>query len=104
MTRQFKRCLITGITGSGGSYLADHIISKKLKIKIHGFYRSKGYLGLLKKNDKNKIKFIKVDLTDFKNTLNGLKRQTQKEDLEAKLQEVQLQRQANVMPMQNVER
>ena len=49
MSRHFKRCLITGITGSGGSYLADHIISKNLKTKIYGFYRSKGYLELLKK-------------------------------------------------------
>ena len=49
MSRHFKNCLITGITGSGGSYLAEHIISKKLKTKIHGFYRSKGYLELLKK-------------------------------------------------------
>jgi len=41
MTRKFKSCLITGITGSGGSYLAEHIISKNLKTKIHGFYRSR---------------------------------------------------------------
>ena len=50
MNRHFKRCLITGITGSGGSYLAEHIISKKLKTKIYGFYRSKGYIELLKKS------------------------------------------------------
>ena len=38
------------------------------------------------------------------NISNGLKRQTQKEDLEAKLLEVQQSRQANVMPIMNVER
>ena len=74
MSRHFKRCLITGITGSGGSYLAEHIISKNLKTKIHGFYRSKGYLELLKKNHKNKINFLKVDLTNYKNTLDGIKK------------------------------
>ena len=37
--RRFKSCLITGITGSGGSYLAEHILSKKKKIKVYGFYR-----------------------------------------------------------------
>ena len=74
MSRHFKRCLITGITGSGGSYLAEHIISKNLKTKIHGFYRSKGYLELLKKNHKNKINFFKVDLTNYKNTLDGIKK------------------------------
>ena len=25
MSRKFKKCLITGITGSGGSYLAEYI-------------------------------------------------------------------------------
>ena len=25
MSRQFKKCLITGITGTGGSYLAEYI-------------------------------------------------------------------------------
>ena len=59
MSRHFKRCLITGITGSGGSYLADHIVSKNLKTKIYGFYRSKGYLELLKKIIKIKLIFSK---------------------------------------------
>ena len=74
MTRKFKSCLITGITGSGGSYLAEHIISKNLKTKIHGFYRSRGYLDLLKKNHGSKINFLKVDLTNYKKTLDGLKK------------------------------
>lgn len=74
MSRNFKSCLITGITGSGGSYLAEHIISKNLKTKIHGFYRSRGYLDLLKKNHGSKINFLKVDLTNYKNTLDGLKK------------------------------
>ena len=74
MSRNFKRCLITGITGSGGSYLAEHIISKNLKTEIYGFYRSRGYLDLLKKNHGSKINFLKVDLTNYKNTLDGLKK------------------------------
>ena len=73
MTRSFRRCLITGITGSGGSYLAEHIISKKLKTKIYGFYRSSGYLKLLKKKHRNKINFLKIDLTSYEKTFNGLK-------------------------------
>ena len=28
INRKFKKCLITGITGSGGSYLAEHILLK----------------------------------------------------------------------------
>ena len=32
--REFKRVLITGITGSGGSYLADYIIDKKPEVEV----------------------------------------------------------------------
>lgn len=63
--RRFKSCLITGITGSGGSYLAEHILSKKKKIKVYGFYRSKGYLQLLKKKYKKKIIFYKLNLLNY---------------------------------------
>ena len=66
MNRKFKKCLITGITGSGGSYLAEHIIKKNQNIKIYGFYRSRGYLDLLKKKYKKRINFIKLDLVNFK--------------------------------------
>ena len=48
INRKFKKCLITGITGSGGSYLAEHILSKNNKIKIFGIYRSAGNKNLLK--------------------------------------------------------
>ena len=63
--RKFKNCLITGSTGSVGSYLCEHIISKKKNIKIHGTYRSKGYLNFLKKKYRQKIKFHKLDLQNF---------------------------------------
>ena len=65
MNRNFKKCLITGITGSGGSYLAEHIFKKNKKIKIFGLYRSKGYKNLLNKNTNNKISFYKLDLKNF---------------------------------------
>ena len=29
--RKFKNCFITGITGSGGSYLAEHIYQKDIQ-------------------------------------------------------------------------
>jgi len=66
MNRKFKRCLITGITGSGGSYLCEHILSKELKIKIYGTYRSPGYLKYLKNKYKKKIKFYKINLRFYK--------------------------------------
>ena len=66
MNRKFKKCLITGITGSGGSYLCEHILSKNEKIKIYGTYRSSGYLNYLKKKYGKKIIFFKIDLRFYK--------------------------------------
>ena len=62
INRKFKKCLITGITGSGGSYLAEHILLKDKKIKIFGIYRSFGNKNLLKNR---RIKLFKGDLCDF---------------------------------------
>ena len=39
--RKFKNVLITGISGSGGSYLAEYILSLNKDIKINGTYRKK---------------------------------------------------------------
>ena len=65
INREFKKCLITGITGSGGSYLAEHVLSKDSKIKIFGIYRSIGNKNLLKNK---RIKLIKSDLCNFSKT------------------------------------
>ena len=65
INRKFKKCLITGITGSGGSYLAEHILSKDNKIKIFGIYRSVGKKNLLKDR---RIKLFKGDLCNFNKT------------------------------------
>tara|TARA_Y100000590_G_scaffold447817_1_gene583610 strand:+ start:525 stop:1487 length:963 start_codon:yes stop_codon:yes gene_type:complete len=62
INRKFKKCLITGITGSGGSYLAEHILSKDKNIKIYGIYRSYGYKNLFSKN--KRVKIFKGDLTN----------------------------------------
>lgn len=69
INRIFKKCLITGINGSGGSYLAELLLKKK--IKLYGTYRNK-------KNNlnsiKNDINLIKCDLNNFKKTLNVIKK------------------------------
>ena len=65
MSRKFKRCLITGITGSGGSYLAEYILKKDKDIKIFGVYRSNGFLKLLRKKTGKIIKFQKLDLLNY---------------------------------------
>ena len=65
MNRNFKKCLITGITGSGGSYLAEHILKKDKKIKIFGLYRSYGYKKILIKIGNKRINLFKVDLNNY---------------------------------------
>jgi|TARA_Y100000294_G_scaffold177047_1_gene201217 GDP-mannose 4,6-dehydratase len=65
INRKFKKCLITGITGSGGSYLAEHILLKDKRIKIFGIYRSVGYKKLLQNK---RIELFKVDLCNFYKT------------------------------------
>jgi len=69
INRIFKKCLITGINGSGGSFLAELLLKKN--IKIYGTYRNK-------KNNlnsiKNNINLIKCDLNNFKKTLNIIKK------------------------------
>jgi GDP-4-dehydro-6-deoxy-D-mannose reductase len=71
INRKFKKCLITGITGSGGSYLAQHIISRSKKTKIFGIYRSNGNKKLLK--NKN-IRLLKADLCNYKQTQKAIKK------------------------------
>lgn len=72
--RKFKKCLITGISGSGGSYLADYISEIDKKIKIYGTYRKKGHINKL--INKKKIILIKDNLktlANIKNFLNKVK-------------------------------
>jgi GDP-mannose 4,6-dehydratase len=38
-SRSFKSVLITGIAGSGGSYLAEHIVANHPDVKVHGLAR-----------------------------------------------------------------
>jgi GDP-mannose 4,6-dehydratase len=39
ISAQIKRVLITGITGSGGSYLAEYIVQNHPKVEVHGLSR-----------------------------------------------------------------
>ena len=74
MSRKFNNCFITGISGSGGSYLADYIFNQNEKIKIYGNFRTVGYADYLKKKYKKRIKLYKCDLNNFKKTKNILKK------------------------------
>lgn len=62
--RRFKKALITGVSGSGGSFLSEYILSNHSQTQIFGTYRKKNKLNF--QNIKNKIKLIKCDLKDYK--------------------------------------
>jgi len=73
INRKFKKCFITGITGSGGSYLAEHIHKKDKKIKLSGSFRSIGYKKILCNKIKN-LKLFKIDLRNYKRIKTILKK------------------------------
>ncbi len=64
--RKFRRALITGISGSGGSYLADFVVENHPEIAIHGI--SRWHSTATNKNlsqSLDKIRFHECDLNDF---------------------------------------
>lgn len=70
-----KKVLITGITGSGGSYLAEYIVNNHKNIDVFGISRwhstsSNSNLESIKK----KVKNIECDLTDFSRVYDVLKK------------------------------
>lgn len=60
--RKFKKCLFTGTTGSGASFLIEHILRKEKKVRIFGLYRSNGYKKILEVS--SRVKLIKIDLNN----------------------------------------
>lgn len=61
--RNFKKILITGVSGSGGSYLAEYILKNHKKVKVYGIYRKANQNNL--KNIKSKSKLFKCDLNNY---------------------------------------
>ena len=61
INRKFHKCFITGVSGSGGSYLAEYIFKKNPNIKLSGTYRKKNQITKKLKN----IKLYKCDLTNY---------------------------------------
>lgn len=70
-----KKCLITGITGSGGSYLAEYIVNNHPDYEVHGTSRWHSTSG--NKNLEEIAQAVNVhecDLNDFSSTLSVLKK------------------------------
>lgn len=61
--RKFKNCFITGISGSGGSYLAEYIKKKNKNMKIFGTTRKNSFK--LKKELQKIAKIEKLDLRNY---------------------------------------
>ena len=72
-SRTFSRVLITGIAGSGGSYMAEHILAHHPGIEVHGFARwhSTTTLDNLRLV-RDRVKLHEVDLTDYGAVLRAL--------------------------------
>lgn len=68
-SRSINRVLITGIGGSGGSYLAEHILEHHPTVEVHGLSRwhSTTQNNLLNVSDR--VKVHEADLLDFGSTL-----------------------------------
>ena len=74
MTRVLNKCFITGLSGSGGSLLAEHILSKNKNIQIFGTYKSKKFYPYLKKKYGKRIHFFKLNLKNFQKLKNIIKK------------------------------
>ena len=69
-----RSALITGIGGSGGSYLAEYIAENQPQVQLHGFARwhstTQENLAALK----GKVTLHEVDLNDFGSVLEGMQK------------------------------
>lgn len=71
---RIKKALITGISGSGGSYLAEHIVARRPVVEVHGLSRwhSTSAHGNLRRIA-GKITVHECDLNDMASVVNTLK-------------------------------
>jgi len=73
--RQVKITLITGVSGSGGSYMADYIVEHCPGTQVHGISRwHSTSTGDNLVNVRNKVTVHECDLTDFSAVLGVLKK------------------------------
>lgn len=69
-----QNILITGITGSGGSYLAEYIVENHPDVQVYGLHRwhSAGTLANIE-HIKNSLQILECDLTDLSSVIRALK-------------------------------
>lgn len=71
--RTIKRVLITGIGGSGGSYLAEYIVENHPEVAVHGIARWHSTTQSNLASLAGRVTVHECDLTDFPSTLRALK-------------------------------
>ena len=69
-----QSALITGIGGSGGSYLAEYIAEHHPQVKLHGFARWHSTTAENLANLKGKVTVHEVDLNDFGSVIEAMQR------------------------------
>ena len=70
--RVFQRVLITGIGGSGGSYLAEYIVENHPDVQVHGFSRWHSTTQNNLFDISTRVKVHEVDLLDLSSVLPAL--------------------------------
>ena len=74
INRKFKKVFITGITGSGGSYLAEYIVENHPDIKVTGSTRWHSTASLKNLSELNKrVELYECDLNDLSSVIKVLK-------------------------------
>jgi GDP-4-dehydro-6-deoxy-D-mannose reductase len=69
-----QSALITGVAGSGGSYLAEYIAEHHPEVKLHGFARWHSATQDNLANLKGKITVHEVDLNDFGSVIEAMQK------------------------------
>lgn len=72
--RNFKTVLITGIGGSGASYLAEYIINNHPEVKVHGISRWHSTTVDNLKDIRDNVMIHEADLTDMASVITVLER------------------------------
>lgn len=72
INRTFRKVLITGISGSGGSYLAEYIQKYYPRIEIHGLVRWHSTTTTNNLKNLKKLQLYECDLTDTGSVFNVL--------------------------------
>lgn len=69
---RFKTVLITGINGSGGYYLAKHILENNKSVNVHGIARSRSGYSIQENDIYGRIHIVECDMNDLSSLMRAL--------------------------------